>query len=70
MTASTAEFVARFGRTRSDARAKSRPPEHAVPFTLIAVVTAYGLLFLPTGIRLDYTVVLGRGGAQRRPARD
>jgi len=57
LTASTAEFVARFGRTRSDARAKSRPPEHAVPFTLIAVVTAYGLLFLPTGTRLDYTVV-------------
>jgi signal transduction histidine kinase len=57
LTASTAEFVARFGRTRPDARAKSRPPEHAVPFTLIAVVTAYGLLFLPTGTRLDYTVV-------------
>jgi signal transduction histidine kinase len=36
---------------------KSQPPEHAVTFTLIAVVTAYGLLFLPTGIRLDYTVV-------------
>src|SRR4051794_14252413 len=57
MTASTAEFVARFGRTRPAARAKSKPPEHAPQFALIAVVTAYGLLFLPTGIRLDYTVV-------------
>jgi signal transduction histidine kinase len=57
LTASTAEFVARFERTRSDASTKSQPPEHAVTFTLIAVVTAYGLLFLPTGIRLDYTVV-------------
>ena len=57
MTASTAEFVARFGRTRSDASAKSQPPDHAVTFTLIAVVTAYGLLFLPTGIALDYRVV-------------
>jgi signal transduction histidine kinase len=57
MTASTAEFAARFGRTRPDARVKRQPPEHAVPFTLIAVVTAYGLLFLPTGIRLDYAVV-------------
>jgi signal transduction histidine kinase len=54
MTASTAEFVARLGRTRSDATPKTRPPEHAVEFTLIAVVTAYGLLFLPTGIRLEY----------------
>lgn len=57
MTASTAEFVARFERTRSDASTENQPPEHAVAFTLIAVVTAYGLLFLPTGIRLDYTVV-------------
>jgi signal transduction histidine kinase len=57
LTASTAEFVARFERTRSGASTKSQPPEHAVTFTLIAVVTAYGLLFLPTGIRLDYTVV-------------
>jgi signal transduction histidine kinase len=57
MTASTAEFVARFARTRSDETAKSRPPDHAVAFTLVAVVTAYGLLFLPTGIQLDYRVV-------------
>jgi signal transduction histidine kinase len=57
MTASTAEFVARFGRTRPASRATTKPPEHAAPYTLIAVVTAYGLLFLPTGTRLDYTVV-------------
>jgi signal transduction histidine kinase len=54
VTASTAEFVARLERPRSKARATSQPPDHAVPFTLIAVVTAYALLFLPTGIRLDY----------------
>jgi signal transduction histidine kinase len=53
MTASTAGLAAGFSRTRSAARAK-RAPEHAVKFTLIAVVTAYGLLFLPTGIRLEY----------------
>jgi signal transduction histidine kinase len=53
MTASTAELAAGFSRTRAAARAK-RAPEHAVKFTLIAVVTAYGLLFLPTGIRLEY----------------
>ena len=57
MTASTADYVARLGRTRATARVRSQPPEHAVPFTLLAVVTAYALLFLPTGIRLDYTVV-------------
>jgi signal transduction histidine kinase len=57
VTASTVDFVARFGETRTFTRARSRPPEHAVQFTLIAVVTAYALLFLPTGIRLDYTVV-------------
>jgi signal transduction histidine kinase len=54
MTASTADFAARFGGTRSAARAASQPPEHGVEFTLIAVVTAYGLLFLPTGIRLEF----------------
>ena len=57
MTASTADYVARLGRTRPTARVRTQPPEHAVPFTLLAVVTAYALLFLPTGIRLDYTVV-------------
>jgi signal transduction histidine kinase len=57
MTASTAEFVNRFERTRSSARKTSEPPMHAVPFTLIAVVTAYVLLFLPTGTKLDYAEV-------------
>lgn len=56
MTASTADFVTRFERARSSspARPQSEPPAYAVPFTLIAVVTAYVLLFLPTGIRPDY----------------
>jgi signal transduction histidine kinase len=62
VTASTADFVARFERTRPVARAKSQPPEHAVPFTLIAVVTAYALLFLPTGTRLDYGAVAAAAG--------
>jgi signal transduction histidine kinase len=57
VTASTAELVTRFGLTRSSVRAKSQPPEHGLPFTLIAVVTAYALLFLPTGVSLDYTDV-------------
>ena len=56
MTASTAEFAARFGRTRPATRTKRRPPEHAVPFTVIAVGTAYALLFLPL-TRLDYAEV-------------
>jgi len=59
MTASTAELGNRFERTRSSARATSEPPAHAIPFTLIAVVTAYVLLFLPTGIRPDYGEVSG-----------
>ena len=53
MTASTAEFVTRFARTRPASRAKNQPPEHALPFTVIAVGTAYALLFVPPG-RLDY----------------
>ena len=53
MTASTAEFVARFDRARTDGRVKTRPPEHALPFVLIATATAFALLLLPTG-RLDY----------------
>jgi signal transduction histidine kinase len=61
VTASTAEFVARFERPRSEARPKSQPPEHAVPFTLIAVVTAYALVFLPTS-KLDYTFVSAAAG--------
>jgi signal transduction histidine kinase len=57
MTASTADFVARIERPRAAARVKEQPPAHAMPFTVIAVVTAYALLFLPTGIRLDYREV-------------
>jgi signal transduction histidine kinase len=53
LSALTVEVAARFGRTRTDIRARAEPPEHALPFTLIAVATAYALLFLPTG-RLDY----------------
>jgi signal transduction histidine kinase len=56
LTASTAEFAAPFERMRADARANSEPPAHAIPFTLIAVATAYVLLFLPLG-RLDYSEV-------------
>lgn len=57
MTASTAEFVARFEQPRSAAPEVGQPPAHAVPFTVIAVVTAYVLLFLPTGILPDYREV-------------
>jgi signal transduction histidine kinase len=57
MTASTADLVARFDRVRPGLRAKTQPPEYAVPFTVIAVVTAYALLFLPTGIQPDYRLV-------------
>ena len=53
MSALTAEVAVRFGRARTDGRAKNEPPEHALPFTLIAVATAYALLFLPMG-QLDY----------------
>jgi signal transduction histidine kinase len=56
VTTSTAEFVARFERTRPARRAKSEPPEHALPFTVIAVGTAYALLFVPLS-RLDYAEV-------------
>jgi signal transduction histidine kinase len=57
MTASTAELATRFQRPHSTARAEGRPPAQAVPFTVIAVVTAYALLFLPTGVRPDYREV-------------
>ncbi|MGZ4334162.1 MAG: sensor histidine kinase [Gaiellaceae bacterium] len=56
MTASTADLGARFEWARNNARTQSQPPEHAVPFTLIAVVTAYALVFLPTS-KLDYGFV-------------
>jgi signal transduction histidine kinase len=54
----TADFAARFERAPGDVRARSEPPEHALPFTLIAVATAFALLFLPTG-QLDYREVAG-----------
>ena len=58
MSALTADFAARFERAPGDVRARSEPPEHALPFTLIAVGTAFALLFLPTG-QLDYREVAG-----------
>jgi signal transduction histidine kinase len=54
LTASTAEFVSRFGGRRTHAQVTEQAPEHAMPFTLIAVATAYVLLFLPTSGELDY----------------
>jgi signal transduction histidine kinase len=62
LTASTVDLAGRLGRTRPQARPRTQPPEHAVPFTLIAVVTAYALLFLPTGVSLDYSVVSAAAG--------
>lgn len=53
MTASTAELAVRFARARAGARTESQPPRHALPFTLVAVGTAYALLFLPTS-DVDY----------------
>jgi signal transduction histidine kinase len=50
LTASTVEPVARVGRAHT---VTHRPPEHTIPFTLIAVATAFGLLLVPPG-RLDY----------------
>ena len=49
MTASTADLAARFGWTRPQLPVNGEAPEHAVPFTAVAVATAYALLFLPTG---------------------
>ncbi|HKU56516.1 MAG TPA: HAMP domain-containing sensor histidine kinase [Gaiellaceae bacterium] len=54
MTASTADLAARFGWTRPYLPVNGEAPEHAVPFTALAVATAYALLFLPTG-GLSYT---------------
>jgi signal transduction histidine kinase len=48
MTASTADLTARFGWALTYTRRKGQAPEHAVPFTALAVATAYALLFLPT----------------------
>ena len=60
VTASTADLLTRFSRTPAKGKAKSQPPEHAVTFTLIAVVTAYTLVFLPAG-QLDYSLVSAAG---------
>ncbi|HEY3462127.1 MAG TPA: hypothetical protein VGK62_01575, partial [Gaiellaceae bacterium] len=60
MTAPTAAFAARFERAHTRARAKSEAPEHALTFTLIAVGTAYALLFVPPG-RLEYGDVSAAG---------
>jgi signal transduction histidine kinase len=53
LTASTAEFAARLALVRTNVRAKNQPPEHLLPFTAIAVATAYALLFVPPG-HLDF----------------
>src|SRR5262249_49785719 len=60
VTASTAELSARFARAHTEVRTNAQPPAHAVPFTLIAVATAYGLLFLPTG-QVDYAKASAAG---------
>src|SRR6266404_2717273 len=61
VTASIADLGARFELARPKARAERQPPDHAVPFTLIAVVTAYALVFLPTS-QLDYDFVSAAAG--------
>ena len=62
MTASafTAEFAARFARGQDDTRAKAEPPAQLLPFTAIAVATAYALLFVPPG-HLDFREVAAAG---------
>jgi signal transduction histidine kinase len=60
MTATTADLVARFSSAPSKPRATSQPPDHAAPFTLIAVVTAYALLFVPAA-GLDWNEVSAAG---------
>ncbi len=59
MTASTADLTARFVRVRTVAGGK-RPPEHLLPFTAIAVATAYALLFLPPD-RFDFAEASAAG---------
>lgn len=62
MTASafTAEFTARFARGRADTRAKAEPPAQLLPFTAIAVATAFALLFVPPS-PLDFREVSAAG---------
>jgi signal transduction histidine kinase len=60
LTASTADLTARFVPVRSVTGAKRQPPEHLLPFTAIAVATAYALLFLPPD-RLDFAEASAAG---------
>jgi signal transduction histidine kinase len=60
LTASTADLTARFVRVRAVAGAKRQPPEHLLPFTAIAVATAYALLFVPPD-RLDFAEASAAG---------
>jgi signal transduction histidine kinase len=60
LTAPTAVFAARFERAHTRARPKGQAPAHALPFTLIAVGTAYALLFVTPG-RLEYGDVSAAG---------
>ncbi len=62
MTASafTAEFAARFARGRADTPAKAEAPAELLPFTAIAVATAYALLFVPSS-PLDFREVSAAG---------
>jgi signal transduction histidine kinase len=60
LTAPTVAFAARFERAHTRVRAQSEAPEHALTFTLIAVGTAYALLFVPPG-RLEYGDVSAAG---------
>jgi signal transduction histidine kinase len=59
-SAFTAEFAARFVRGNVDTRAKAEPPTQLLPFTAIAVATAYALLFVPPS-HLDFREVSAAG---------
>jgi signal transduction histidine kinase len=59
-SAFTAEFAARFVRGNVDTRARAEPPSQLLPFTAIAVATAYALLFVPPS-HLDFREVSAAG---------
>jgi signal transduction histidine kinase len=59
-SAFTAEFTARFARGHADTRAKAEPPAQLLPFTAIAVATAFALLFVPPS-PLDFREVSAAG---------
>jgi signal transduction histidine kinase len=59
-SAFTAEFAARFVRGNVDTRARAEPPAQLLPFTAIAVATAYALLFVPPS-HLDFREVSAAG---------